>query len=70
MMRFTGWREDSWTKVLVPWQNMVGKEMAITDWLKRTEGDRFFYDGWKEEEGVTFMFENPRDATIFKLKWA
>ena len=45
-------------------------KMKLSEWrLKLTDGGRYFYDGWTSDEGITFLFEEDRDAVIFKLRW-
>ena len=69
MIRFTAWKPQDWHPVLVTWDRIHNDSNNVADWLKRTEGGRYFYDGWVSEEGITFLFEEDRDAVIFKLRW-
>jgi hypothetical protein len=55
---------------------------AIIEWVNTTPGGRYHLHGWEDfkrfhshgvgvggVDGFAFRFEDPRDATLFRLKW-
>jgi hypothetical protein len=55
---------------------------AIIEWVNQTPGGRYHLHGWEDfkrfhshgigvggVDGVAFRFEDPRDATLFRLRW-
>jgi len=55
---------------------------AIIDWVNKTPGGRYHLHGWEDFQrfpshgigvggidGFSFRFEDPRDATLFRLRW-
>lgn len=55
----------------------------IVDWVDSTPGGRYHLHGWEDfqrfprhgigvggTDGFAFRFEDPRDAVLFRLKWA
>jgi hypothetical protein len=41
----------------------------ILKWIDSAPGGRYHLHGFKADKGFAFRFEDPRDATYFKLKW-
>jgi hypothetical protein len=62
-----------WEKVLILWDNITNHPhypiKEILDWIDDAPGGRYHLHGYKSTEGFEFRFENPKDATYFKLKW-
>jgi hypothetical protein len=69
MIRFTAWKPKEWHPVVVTWERINNDSLIVAEWLKNTEGGRYFYDGWSTDEGLTFLFEEETDAVLFKLRW-
>lgn len=69
MIRFTAWKPNDWHAVTVTWERINNDSSNVAEWLKNTDGGRYFYDGWASDEGITFLFEDDRDAVIFTLRW-
>ena len=64
---------DSWTEIVVLWDDVLGGPRypirEILEWLEEYPGGRYHLHGWNSTEGFCFRFENPEDATYFKLRW-
>jgi hypothetical protein len=64
---------DFWEEVIVMWDDVLeGPKYPIRemlDWIDRHPGGRYHLHGFNSTEGFCFRFENPTDATLFKLRW-
>jgi hypothetical protein len=62
-----------WTEIIIMWEDVTdGPKYPIREilsWLTTTQGGRYHLHGFKNTEGFVFNFENPHDATLFRLKW-
>ena len=62
-----------WPEVIILWREILYDPKypikKILDWIDTTPGGRYHLHGYNSTEGFAFRFENPRDATYFKLKW-
>jgi hypothetical protein len=62
-----------WDKVLILWDNILDYPhypiKEILEWVDDAPGGKYHLHGYKFTEGFEFRFENPKDATYFKLKW-
>jgi len=66
-----------WTEVVITWNDILhyrptffhGRIRYILDWVDRVPGSRYHLHGYNSTEGFAFRFEDPKDATYFKLKW-
>ena len=63
-----------WEEVILLWDDILrnGNDYPIReilDWLPDAPGGRYHIHGYKFDKGFCFRFENPADATYFKLKW-
>ena len=63
----------NWTEVIVLWEEILAEPFypirEILKWIEKAPGGRYHLHGYKSTEGFVFKFENPLDATHFKLKW-
>ena len=63
----------AWTEVIIMWDEITYAPYypirEILAWINETSGGRYHLHGFKGTEGFVFNFENPADATYFKLKW-
>jgi hypothetical protein len=41
----------------------------ILEWIDDAPGGRYHLHGHNGDDGFAFRFEQPKDATYFKLKW-
>lgn len=62
-----------WTSVVVTWDDIMNHPhyniREILAWVETTPGCRYHLHGHESTAGFDFRFENPKDATYFKLKW-
>ena len=62
-----------WIEVIVLWDDVLsGPRLPIKqilEWLEKAPGGNYHIHGYESTEGFSFRFENPADATHFKLKW-
>ena len=62
-----------WEEVIILWENILEEPRypikEILDWIEMVPGGRYHLHGHKFTEGFEFRFENPQDATYFKLRW-
>jgi hypothetical protein len=67
------WPPPVWTEVVVLWTDVLGGPQypikQILEWVETAPGDNYHLHGYHSTEGFSFRFENPEDATHFKLKW-
>jgi len=77
-----GWTEVVVTwKIML--ENPRFNPNKIVDWVDSTPGGRYHLHGWEDfqrfprhgigvggTDGFAFRFEDPRDAVLFRLKWA
>lgn len=67
------WPPPSWTEIVILWDDITDgcryPIREILNWLETAEGGRYHLHGFNSTEGFCFRFENPADATHFKLKW-
>ena len=64
---------NSWEEVVILWEDVFDGPRypirEILDWIETAPGGRYHLHGWNSTEGFCFGFEQPEDATHFKLKW-
>ena len=66
---------EAWTPVVVTWEALLatkkeGTARQMLKWLETFPGTgRYHTSGYNSTEGFLFLFENPKDATIFMLVW-
>ena len=62
-----------WTEIVILWSEILyGPKYPIKqilEWIDAAPGGRYHLHGHDSTEGFAFRFEDPRDATYFKLKW-
>lgn len=65
-----------WTEVIITWDYILlttSEEPSIIrrilDWIDDAPGGRYHLHGYNSTEGFAFRFEDPKDATYFRLKW-
>jgi len=62
-----------WTEVVIMWDEITHAPYfpirEILTWIDEAPGGRYHFHGYKGTEGFVFRFENPSDATYFRLKW-
>ena len=63
----------NWIEVIILWEEILSEPfypiIKILKWIDEVPGGRYHLYGYKYTEGFVFQFENPLDATHFKLKW-
>jgi hypothetical protein len=63
----------AWTEVIIMWEDVLNAPhypiREILNWIDSAPGQRYHLHGHKGTEGFVFRFENPKDATYFRLKW-
>lgn len=74
MIQFTAWPPPDWTECVVTWDSILeSKEFHpkyLYEWCDQyASPNRYHVHGWRSTEGFAFRFEDPRDATVFKLTW-
>jgi len=73
MSKYECWPPPDWTEVIVSWTTMLDASdyspNEITDWTENTIQGRWHLHGFRATEGFAFRFEDPRDATLFRLRW-
>ena len=77
MKKIECWPPPEWTEVVITWNDILhyrptffhGRIRSILDWVDRMPGSRYHLHGYNSTEGFAFRFEDPKDATYFKLKW-
>lgn len=74
MKKLDKWPPPDWPEVIVKWEQMLESPAhnpnEIVEWVINTPGGCFHLHGHNVDEGFAFRFENPKDATIFALKWS
>jgi hypothetical protein len=73
MNKLDRWPPPDWPEVIVKWDLMLespshNPNMIVT-WVNETTGGRYHLHGHNTAEGFAFRFEDPKDATLFALKW-
>lgn len=62
-----------WEEVIIPWGEILGPPRypikQILEWVDVAPGGRYHLHGHKGVDGFAFRFENPADATLFRLRW-
>ena len=62
-----------WTEVIVLWNGIINHPhyaiREILGWIDDAPGGRYHLHGHNSIDGFAFRFEDPKDATYFKLKW-
>ena len=62
-----------WDEVIILWDYIIQPPKydikKILIWLETAPGGRYHLHGYNFTEGFSFRFENPQDATYFRLKW-
>jgi hypothetical protein len=71
MEKVDAWPPPNWTEVIITWDDILrgGYYHPMINWVDEQPGGRYHLHGYKSTEGFAFRFENPQDATYFKLKW-
>ena len=73
MEKIECWPPPEWTEVVISWEHILNEPKCdikyILEWMTTAPGGRYHLHGWRKTEGFAFRFENPADATYFKLKW-
>jgi hypothetical protein len=73
MKRVEQWPPPEWTEVIIKWSEILDDPgypiRDILEWLECSPGSPYHLHGWKSTEGFAFRFSNPRDATIFAIRW-
>ena len=63
----------NWTLVTVTWDQIMNHPhypiREILKWVEDYSGSRYHLQGHNYTDGFEFRFENPQDATYFKLRW-
>jgi hypothetical protein len=75
MNQLETWPPPHWTECVVTWRTMLAhadySPNVIMIWLAQYPSKyRFHLHGWQSTEGFAFRFEDPRDATVFRLRWS
>lgn len=64
---------ENWTEIVVLWNDVLHEPKfpikKMLDWLEETEGGNYHVHGYESTKGFSFRFQNPEDATHFKLRW-
>jgi hypothetical protein len=68
------WPPPDWTECIVSWDYILqSKEFHpryLYEWCEQySSPSRYHVHGWQQTEGFAFRFEDPRDATYFRLRW-
>ena len=62
-----------WTEVIIWWGDITaGPQYPIREilkWLPDATGGRYHLHGHDFSAGFNFRFEQPEDATYFRLRW-
>lgn len=72
MEKVDSWPPPKWTEVVITWADILAGRQIINnvlEWIDTAPGGRYHLHGWRSTEGFAFRFEDPKDATYFKLKW-
>jgi hypothetical protein len=69
------WPPPCWSECVVTWRTMLAhadySPNEIMTWLAQYPSKyRFHLHGWQSTEGFAFRFEDPKDATVFRLRWS
>ena len=71
MYRVEQWPPPDWTKVVVTWDEVLEHPhrdiKAILDWVDSYPGGNYHVSGYRSTEGFDFRFEQPTDATLFRI---
>jgi hypothetical protein len=74
MKNFQLWPPPDWIECVIQWNYLLESPVHPQDLYNWCDGHpspgRYHVHGWKSTEGFAFRFEDPRDAVLFKLKWA
>ena len=65
---------EGWEEIIVLWDDILKTEgkkpiREMLDWLGSTPGGCYHIHGFKSTEGFAFRFQDPKDATHFRLLW-
>jgi len=74
MNKIDKWPPPDWPEVVIKWEQMLespnhNPNMIVT-WVDHTCGGRYHLHGYQNTKGFAFRFEDPKDATLFALRWA
>jgi hypothetical protein len=74
MNKLDAWPPPDWPEIVITWETMLKHSDRnpndITEWCDRYPGHgRWHLHGYKSTEGFAFRFEDPKDATVFGLRW-
>ena len=74
MEKLDKWPPPDWPEVVIKWEQMLespnyNPNMIVT-WVDHTCGGRYHLHGYQNAKGFAFRFEDPKDATLFALRWA
>ena len=71
MIQHDQWPPPDWEEVIVTWDwIMSSRRHNINDifkWVDNQPGGRFHLHGYNGSEGFAFRFEDPTDATWFRM---
>jgi hypothetical protein len=78
MEKIDQWPPPNWTEVVIKWEQMLESPdynpNIIVTWVDHVSGGRYHLHGYNTRyntaEGFAFRFEDPKDATLFALRWA
>jgi hypothetical protein len=73
MINVEGWPPPlDWDEVVITWESLIQTDNyhPMMKWVHETPGGRYHLHGYKSTEGFAFRFENPSDATLFRLRWS
>ena len=72
MTRVECWPAPDWTEVVIPWAWILGSHRhdinALINQLDEQPGGRYHLHGVGDDHDFGFRFENPADATWFRLR--
>ena len=63
-----------WIEVVILWDDILSKKFShpitgVLDWIENAPGGRYHLHGHCSTEGFALRFEDPEDATYFRLRW-
>jgi hypothetical protein len=72
MIRYDVWPPpEHWTEVRVSWEWVMEKKSrnpnTIFNWICEQPGGRFHLHGYGQQEGFSYRFEDPKDATWIRM---
>jgi len=68
------WPPPEWPSVTIFWDDILEGPCypirEILQWIDDAPGDNYHLSGLDDARGFDFRFQNPQDATYFRLKWS